>query len=110
MTLRSCPERRPTAVRRSAPQPRLLAGVQRKRPPLSRCSPRWARQAVCTNHGGGTRGGRLGSATAHLVLAHAAPYGPEVSGPSTLVTARRARQPSGQSPRSAGPVTAPAEE
>ena len=36
MTLRSSPDFRPMVVRCNAPQPRLLAGVHRNRPPLSR--------------------------------------------------------------------------
>ena len=58
MTLRSCPDLRPTVVRRSAPQPRLFDVVHRNRPPLSRYSARCPRQARWTNHGGGIRGGR----------------------------------------------------
>ena len=58
MTLRSCPDFRPTVVRRSAPQPRLFDVVQRNRPPLSLYIARCTCQAACTHQGGGCFGGR----------------------------------------------------
>src|SRR5690242_2859854 len=57
ITQRSCPDLRPIVVRRSAPQPRLLAGVQRNRPPLTLQSARCTCQNVCLNHAGGSFGG-----------------------------------------------------
>ena len=59
MTLRSWADLRAMVVRRSAPQPRLLAVVHRKRPPLTRYSARGARQNVRTIRGGGIKGCRV---------------------------------------------------
>jgi hypothetical protein len=59
MTLRSLPDFRPIVVRCSAPQPRLLAVVHRKRPPLRWYTARCACQNARMNHRGGSLGGRV---------------------------------------------------
>jgi hypothetical protein len=59
MTSRSLPEFRPMVVRCSAPHPRLLYVVQRKRPPLILYNARWTRQKACLNQAGGNFASRV---------------------------------------------------